>query len=71
MFGGYASHWVADRRLEPRSRELYAMLFAAAHAWVTAESLRSSGYGATAYDGQLPTVLGQPLFPYLDIHERS
>ena len=26
MFGGYATHWVADRRLEPRSRELYAML---------------------------------------------
>jgi integrase len=26
MFAGYATHWVADRRLEPRSRELYAML---------------------------------------------
>ena len=26
MFGGYATHWVADRRPEPRSRELYAML---------------------------------------------
>jgi hypothetical protein len=26
MFGGCATHWVADRRLEPRSRELYAML---------------------------------------------
>ena len=26
MFGGYATHWVTDRRLEPRSRELYAML---------------------------------------------
>jgi hypothetical protein len=26
MFGGYATHWVVDRRLEPRSRELYAML---------------------------------------------
>jgi len=26
MFGGDATHWVADRRLEPRSRELYAML---------------------------------------------
>jgi hypothetical protein len=24
--GGYATHWHADRRLEPRSRELYAML---------------------------------------------
>jgi integrase len=26
MFGGYATHWLVDRRLEPRSRELYAML---------------------------------------------
>jgi excisionase family DNA binding protein len=26
IFGHYATHWVADRRLEPRSRELYAML---------------------------------------------
>jgi hypothetical protein len=26
VFGGCATHWVADRRLEPRSRELYAML---------------------------------------------
>jgi integrase len=26
MFGEYATNWVADRRLEPRSRELYAML---------------------------------------------
>jgi hypothetical protein len=26
MFGSYATNWVTDRRLEPRSRELYAML---------------------------------------------
>ena len=26
MFGGYATHWVADRRLQSRSRELNAML---------------------------------------------
>jgi hypothetical protein len=26
MFGGYSTQWVADRRLGPRSRELYAML---------------------------------------------
>ena len=26
MFGGYGTRWIADRRLEPRSRELYAML---------------------------------------------
>ena len=26
MFGDYAKAWVADRRLEPRSRELYLML---------------------------------------------
>ena len=26
MFGDYATAWIADRRLEPRSRELYLML---------------------------------------------
>ncbi len=26
MFGDYSTAWVADRRLEPRSRELYLML---------------------------------------------
>jgi hypothetical protein len=26
LFDGYATHWVTDRRLEPLSRELYAML---------------------------------------------
>ena len=26
LFSGYATRWVTDRRLEPRSRELYAML---------------------------------------------